>query len=131
MLKLWTVQQSIYAALSADSTLMGLVTGIYDGPDQNQAMPYITIGEGTGVPEDLVIETGAQSTNTIQIWDKSQGMAKLKQIMDRITTVLHRKALAISGTQAVECVLEFAETFRDSDGVTRRGGMRFRISTFG
>lgn len=131
MVRQWPIQQSLYSALTADITLMALVTGVFDGPDQNQPTPYITLGDSTGVPDDLVIETGAQTTHTLQVWDKSQGMARLKQIMDRITVVLHRKALVISGTQAVECVSEFAETFRDPDGETRRGAMRFRILTFG
>lgn len=130
MVRQWPVQQAIYGAMTADATLMGMVTGIFDGPNQNQQLPYITIGESTGTADDLVIETGAQTTHTMQVWDKSQGMARVKQIMDRITVVLHRKQLTITGTQAVECVLEFAETFRDADGETRRGAMRFRVATF-
>lgn len=110
---------------------MGMITGVFDGPDQNQPTPYITLGDSTATPDDLLKETGAQTTHTLQIWDKSQGMARLKQIMDRIAVNLHKKALSISSTQLVECVLEFAETFRDADGETRRGAMRFRVVTFG
>jgi hypothetical protein len=123
-------QAALYSALTADAPLMAIVQGVFDGPDQNQAMPYITLGENTATPDDLIIETGGQLTFTVQFWDKAQSFSRLKQIMDRAVLVLHRKTLMIAGTQAVECVLEFAETFKDSDAETRRGVCRFRILTF-
>lgn len=131
MIRSWATQQSLYARLTGDVTLMGLVTAIRDQPDQNQAFPYITLGEGTGTPDDLLDVTGAQMTQTLHIWDKSTSMMRLKQVMDRIYAVLHGQKFAFTGGQLVTCLVEFTEVLRDSDGETRHGIMRVRMSTFG
>lgn len=110
---------------------MGMVQGVYDQPDQNAAFPYITIGEDTNVPDDLLVATGSQNTHTIHTWSRSAGSAQLKQIMDRIYAVMHRRVLSVATTQAFECAMEFAETFRDADGITRHGVQRLRVKTFG
>lgn len=131
MLRSWEVQKAIYAALTGDGTLMGMVQGVYDQPDQNAAFPYITIGEDTNVPDDLLVATGSQNTQTVHTWSRSAGMSQAKQIMDRVHGVLHNKVLSVATTQAVECRMEFAETFRDADGITRHGVQRVRVTTFG
>lgn len=129
MIRIWPVQQAVYGALTGDSTLMALVTGVNDEPDQNQAFPYINIGEATGASEDLLNTSGAQQTVTLHIWDKDAPISRTKQVMDRICIVLHNARLTISGTQAVQCVVEFAEAIRDVD--TLHGILRVRIVTFG
>jgi hypothetical protein len=125
------IQQAIYSALTADATLMALINGVFDTVDQNTDPPYITIGESASAPDDLLQETGAQETPTLQVWTKDSGMMALKQIMARVYTVLHRQPLTVSGTQTVECRCELSDTLREPDGETRRGVMRFRITTFG
>jgi hypothetical protein len=131
MLRSWEVQKAIYAALTGDATLMGMVTGVFDQPGQNQAFPYITLGEDTNVPDDLLVATGSQNTHTIHTWSRAAGMSQIKQIMDRVYFVLHRKQLTVATTQAFECAIEFSETFRDADGQTRHGVQRCRVKTFG
>lgn len=130
MLRSWPIQVSVYGALVADSALMAMIQGVYDQPDQNAQFPYITLGEDTNVPDDLLQNTGSQNTQTIHTWSRSAGMAQVKQIMDRIYAVMHRRVLTVSGTQVVDCVMEFDETFMDSDGQTRHGVQRCRIRTF-
>jgi hypothetical protein len=131
MLRSWPIQQAIYSTLTGDVTLMTLINGVLDNPDQNTQPPYITLGESTSAPDDLLTETGSQETLTIQVWTKDGGMSKCKQIMQRVYMLLHRQAISVSGTQTVECRCELAESFRETDGETRRGLMRFRVVTFG
>jgi hypothetical protein len=131
MLRSWTIQQAVYGALTEDATLMSLVGGVYDNPPQNTNPPYVTLGDSTSAPDDLLIESGSQETLTIQVWTKDGGMRLVKQIMERIYIALHAKRFVISGTLLVSCVNELAEALREADGETRRGIMRFRISTFG
>jgi hypothetical protein len=131
MLRSWPIQQAIHGTLTGDATLTALINGVFDNPDQNTQPPYVTLGESTSTPDDLLVETGSQETLTLQVWTKDGGMAKCKQIMQRVYTLLHRQTIAVSGTQTVECRCEIAEAVKESDGETRRGLMRFRVVTFG
>ncbi len=126
----WVIQKAVYEALAASAPLMAMITGIFDDVAAGQAFPYLTFASSTHTSDDLLIENGANSTLTLNVWDRSPGFKTTKQIMDRVDAVLHRRALVIEGTQAVSCVLEFSETMRDVDAETRRGVMRFRIVTF-
>ena len=38
------LQKAVYEALTSDTGLMALITGIYDRPVQNTSFPYVTIG---------------------------------------------------------------------------------------
>lgn len=127
----WQVQVAIRTALLADATLVAMVSGILDAPLANQTFPYITIGESTHTPDDLLIQHGAQSTLILHIWSRYEGMREAKEIMDRMYIVLHDKPLPVTGTQTVSCLFEFCEVIRDADGETQHGVMRFRVETFG
>ena len=70
MIQLWEVQQAVYTALANDATFMGMVTGFMDRPDQNQPMPYVTIGPATAVPADTLNETGSSETLQLDFWDR-------------------------------------------------------------
>ena len=131
MLRLWSVQQAVYAHMSGDATLLGMVTTITDQPNQNTAFPYVTIGEGTGVPDDLLIESGGSQTLNLHIWDKSTSMSGVKGIMDRMVQRLHNASFAVASSQMVRCAVEFAEVMREGDGEIRHGIMRLRVETFG
>jgi hypothetical protein len=131
MIRLWPVQQAVYSKLSGDSTLMSMVTAIADQPDQDQAFPYITLGEASGTPDDLLNATGSQQTLTLHAWDRGTSMSTVKQVLDRMVVTLHDAQLSISGTQAVRCQVEMADVFREGDGEDRHGVMRVRVSTFG
>ena len=42
----WELQKAIYGALTGDSALMAMITGVHDHVPQDTAYPYVTIGEG-------------------------------------------------------------------------------------
>ncbi len=129
MIRSWAVQQAVYTILHSDSTLMALVTGIADEPEQDQIHPYVVIGETTAVPDDILSTTGAQETLTLHVWDKDAPISRTKQIMDRMIVLLHAKKFAVSGTQTVQTLTEFTEVTRDTD--TLHGIVRVRVITFG
>lgn len=131
MLRSFSIQQAVFAKLTADATLMAMIGDIHDNPDQNTTPPYITLGDSTSSSDDLLVETGSQETLTLQVWTKDSGFKLVKEIMQRVYAVLHRQPLTVAGTHTVECRCELAETVRETDSETRRGIMRFRVVTFG
>lgn len=141
-----SLQQAIYTALAASSTLAALlaphafggspaVAAIYDrGPQPQEAedpssFPYLVIGDDTAIPFDTDDKDGQESTITIHIWSRYRGKAEVKRITDAIYDVLHNQALAISGQTHVFTYFEYSESFEDQDGLTLHGVARFRIVT--
>jgi hypothetical protein len=129
MIRLWPVQQAIYGLLSSDSTFMGMITGLLDEPDVNQRFPYVSIGPGTGTPDDLLVETGGSHTAVLDFWDRDAPVSRVKQIMFRATQVIHGQRPSMSGAQVTRCDVEYEEVIRDVD--TIHGIMRVRMDTFG
>ncbi len=39
----WELQKAIYGALTGDSTLMAMITGVHDHVPQETAFPYVTV----------------------------------------------------------------------------------------
>lgn len=131
----WPVQQAVYQALRASAGLVALLAkgadSIFDDVPQNEPEPYVTIGPLTGAPWDTKTEDGMEQTLQIGSWSVEPGFRELKLIQAEITAALDRQPLVVAGHQHVYTVMEFSETFRDPDGVTRQGTQRFRIWTDG
>jgi len=107
---------------------MSMITGLMDRPAQNQAVPYVTIGPATAVASDTLNETGSSETLQLDFWDRDAPVSRVKQIMGRAITVLHRTNPPINGTVAVACNAEYAEVILEED--TMHGVLRVRVETF-
>lgn len=128
------IQVAIYQTLASDSTLMALVTGVYDtAPQALDAgaaanFPYVTIGEDTHVEWDTDTELGADVTVTIHVWSRDRGRKETKTIQGLIYGLLHRASLSISGYNLVGVDWLQSDSFLDTDGLTRHGVQTFRIT---
>ena len=135
----WPLQQSVDTALRADATLIALLAdgadGIYDGVPQESGFPYVVIGETTLRPNDTKTEDGAEATLMIHTWDSPDadadavGFSLTKRIMSAIVDALDQVLLTVTGHTVVLLRFEFADTFRDPDGLTVHGVQRFRALT--
>jgi len=123
------LQKAIYDKLTASTSLMALVSGVFDHVPPKQAMPYIMIGDDTAIDWDTDNSTGFEATCTIHVWSDYRGMAQAKNIMGKIYSLMHRQTLAMTGYNVVDVCCEFEEAGVDPDGLTRHGVMRFRVVT--
>lgn len=125
------LQEAIYSRLSGDATLTTtLGAGVFDHVDDSQAFPYVAIGDLTEIPRDTMGKTGREMTVTIHAWSQFKGMDQVNNIQNRVDELLDRWAPTVTGWTAVQMLREFYETFRDPDGVTRHGVMRYRIHIY-
>lgn len=133
----WPLQQAIYAALAADTTLRTLIGNpvrLYDRiPRGEPTFPYVTIGEAT--IEDAGAKGGVNidhHTLGLNVWSRYDGRKETKQILDAIRDVLHHQiGLTVTGHTLVELTHEFTETFIEDnpDGVTWHGVTRYGAIT--
>lgn len=121
------IQSAIFTKLSGDSTLMALVTGVYDSLPANTPYPYAVIGEDTEVAWNALTKIGREVTVTIHIFSQEAGMKQAKTIASRITSLIERQTLSASGITTVSSKLDLALFFTDPDGITRHGVVRFRF----
>lgn len=123
------IQQAIHNKLTADSTLMAKVTGVFDFVQDNQSYPYIVIGEGTSVPMVTFDRFGEEATTMIHIWSRYQGFKETADIMDDLNRLLAHQDLTMDGYDTITCFYDFSETLREPDGITFHAVVRYRILT--
>lgn len=121
------VQRTIYQTLSGDTTLGNDIQGVFDHVPQNQAFPYVVIGDDTQIQWDTDDQNGHEVTVTLHTWSRYEGREQVKRIMGRIYDLLQSQNLSVSGYNTVYVLFEFSETLLDPDGLTRHGVQRFRF----
>lgn len=124
---LWPLQQAIFARLSNDPVLMGMVTAVYDEVEEGAILPYVQIGDDTTNPYDTKTNYGEDTTVTIHAWSEGPGKSQAKQIMNVILQSMTSNPLIVPGFVVEGIEREFLETF--GDGQAYHGVCRFRIYT--
>lgn len=115
------LQKAIYDCLKAS-----LTCPVYDHVPDGAAMPYVTLGEDTAVDWSTKLEPGMEVTHTLHVWSDYNGMAEVKQIIDKIVQTLTANPLTIEGFFVVVAMLDMVDTLRDPEGY-RHGVVRFRF----
>lgn len=123
----WVVQTAIYDKLTADATLTGIVSGIFDQVPEDVPYPYVAIGDATEVPEDAHDRQGLAVTVTLHIWSRYRGYAEAAAILKEVDRILDRKPLTVDGFHTVTVAHEFHQSLRDPDPQIRHIPVRYRI----
>ena len=126
------LQTAIYSLL----TTAGLSATVFDDvPDLPAGMPtssfpYIVIGEDSFVPWDTDDRRGVRASLYLHIWSRYNGKLEVKTIMQEIDDALNRQASSLSaaGYSFIDCTLEYANVIDHSDGETRHGVLRYRVT---
>lgn len=129
------LQKAVFAKLKANTTLMAkLAAGdkVYDFVPQNQAYPFIHIGEAQFNAWDTKTWNGFEGTFTVDSWYRagdtgSRGRATLLDIQGDIYDALHRVPMVIAAQNVVIVRLDFQDIIVDPDSVTYHGVQRFHV----
>lgn len=121
------IQKAFYEALTGSTSVMALVSGVFDHVPPKQAMPYIVVGDDTAADWDTDNSTGFEATCTIHVWSEYRGRAEAQSILDEIYSLLHRQPMTMTGYNVIDVQCEYQEVGVDPDGLTRHGVMRFRV----
>jgi hypothetical protein len=99
---------------------------VRDDFPENSTYPFVQIGEGRAIEYGTKTSDGSQVALQIDVWSRYRGAKEIKNIMDRVHTLLHNQDLTVTGTNLINLRFEFSDSLRDPDGITRHGVMRFR-----
>jgi hypothetical protein len=131
----FALQQSIFAALTADAALTTLLGGarIYDDVPQGTGLPYLTLGHTTerdwSTGGDPDTDDGREHILTLHVWSDAKGKKQTHDIIGAIRSALHDQTLTLTGHRLVNLRHEFSEARRNPDGETIHGLARFRAVT--
>lgn len=123
----YPLQQAVYQKLTGDTTLMSLVTGVYDRTPQDTVYPYISIGESHGRNWSNLGMVGMEHLLTLHIWSREGGRKQAAQIMERLHTLLHQGMLTVTGQTLVAIGFVDSAITVEPDGWTYQGRMRFTV----
>ena len=129
-----SLQKAVFAALTGDAALVGLLGGqprIHDHTPTNVAFPYITFGRTSGFDGDTGTEKGQEHLFTLHIWSNAKGKAESLALMQAVQARLHDAPLTLDGYALVNLRQEFAESRFDEDLAVYHGLVRFRAVTEG
>lgn len=128
----FALQEKIYTALNSDSNLTSTQgAAVYDEVPENSAFPYVQIGAESTADFSTKDLTGSEVTINLDVWSQYKGSKEVKDLMDRVHTLLHDSNLTVTGHNLVNLRFEFGDVLRDPDGITRHGVMRFRAVMLG
>jgi hypothetical protein len=125
------VQTALYAKLTGDPALMGLVTGVHDFVPETAVYPYIHLGEAIETPRNAHDRFGRETVPTLHVWDQYRGYKRVLQIGARINALLDHQPLTIPGLKHVATRYEFGQPLTDPEppGDIRHLVLRYRIVT--
>jgi len=125
------LQKSVYAALTADATLLAMLGGprVYDDVPRGASLPYLTVGQSTLRDWSTGEAEGHEHIFTLHVWSDAAGRKQTCEIAGAARAALHDRPLALAGHRLVNLRHEFSETRREADGETYHGILRFRAVT--
>jgi len=122
----FSLQQSIYTILTADSTLNGLITGIFDHVPQGTEYPFVTLGESAIRDFSNVEKQGTEAMLTLRIFSREAGRKEAAIIMERIVSLLHNVNHTVEGQSLVSIQYQSSNIMLEDDGATYRGTLIFK-----
>ncbi len=124
---LWPLQKAIFQRLSSDSTLSGMVTGVFDQVPENQPYPYVVIGEPNELPFDTKNTFGEEISLVIHVWSKYPGKKEAYNILGACQQALAKK-LTVDGFRLLKVDRAGKQVFDDIDPVIKHGVLRMRYT---
>lgn len=126
-LALLEVQHALYAKLSNDTILMGLLNGIYDVVPQTTPVPYIVLGNGRQNSDLYEGLTVAICNLELTVWTEATGRKQALVILNRLHALLHLGTLTVSGFSVVQLQVVSAATELEAQGSYISGSLEVRI----
>jgi hypothetical protein len=126
----FSLQQAIFAALSASSDLQTLIGNrLFDFVPPDSAFPYVVLGDGSEADWSTSTEDGREHTIQIDVWSRQPGHKEAKQIADVIRATLNNASLTVSGATLIDIRHLTTDFSREPDGQTFRARVSFRAVT--
>lgn len=94
---------------------MGLITGVFDMSNvpENQAFPYITLGNATETDYSALARIGYEDTLTLHVWSMSKGTKECNTILSNLNRLLNHQSLTLDTQNHVGTWYDFSDFLPD------------------
>lgn len=130
----WPLQQALFARLSDDADLTGLIGDgkVFDAPPHRDgpdatAAPYVLLGDETLTPWFDKTSNGAAHDLVISVVSGADGFQEAKRAAGAVSDALAAPAPTLSRGRIVRVHFLGAAARREVGGVRRRVDLRYRI----
>lgn len=123
------LQTAVFAALSGDVTLTGLVGGVYDAEPDGAPDLYVAIGPERVTDISGVASVGAAHEFDVAVVTTRDGFADAKAAAQRASEVLTESLPVLATGRLVSLTFKQAVARRDRRDGTRRVELTFRART--
>lgn len=126
-----TLQQAIYAALSASQDLINILgdVKIFDHLPEDTAFPYVTLGPAIMSDWSTGSDLGREHLLQVHVWSRDTASSQSQLISEAIISVLHDVELSLVDNVLINLRFSRSDMLRDSDGKTHHCILRFRAVT--
>ena len=109
-----SIHAAFYSVLHGDSTLLAMVSGIYNDAPEGVVYPFIHLGSATSDPWHTMgganVGRGYDTSITVHIWSRYQGDLEALNIFDRVMALLEFQPLTVTGYGTAIVSLDQAKT---------------------
>src|SRR5215212_5066022 len=93
----WSLQQALFARLTADAPLLALLGGarVYDDVPQGADFPYLTFGQSVARDWSTASGAGEEHVITLHVWSQAKGRVQVHEILSAARAALHDQALSL------------------------------------
>lgn len=124
---LWPLQASLYNRLKNDTAVNGKAN-VYDAVPEGAAMPYVTIGEDTSVPDSTKTYDAEEITHTLHVYSSYNGKKEVKEIMSLVLEASTKESLTLSNGFIVEMAeLDLMQVMEINGSPAKHGVIRMRF----
>lgn len=100
------IQKALYVKLTADTTLMSMISGIFDYVPDNKPFPQVIIGEFIENRWNVFGRSGKDVLASIHIYSDKNGNKEAFTILNRLNEILDNTTLTITNHSLVSIQFE-------------------------
>ena len=126
-LNYYYLQKAIYEKLTGNSSLMAIISDVFDYPPQSAIFPFISIGNANFSEVSSLVGGIMGYLCDVNIYAREAGHKQTADIMEIIYGLLHNGAVSISGKTLVMMRFESSSIKLQDDGWTYQGIMRLKV----
>lgn len=123
---LYALQAAIHTALTSDTALMGMVSGIYDHVPAKTEHPYVTVGN-MRVSDMSAGAVLLRAELALHTYSRARGRKEASDIMGELHRLLQAMTVPAMGYSIVSTRHVSSEIVLERDGLTYQGRMRFEV----
>jgi hypothetical protein len=127
------IQTAVQSRLTGDSTLMGMITGVFEEPIEGQALPYISYGQHVDGPYYTFGKVGHEGYFLLDIWSNASNKDECYHILAEIRRLLvttpTNAPLALPDYGPCNFIYEWSTIFKEEEFAIWHMPVRFMTRT--